>query len=105
MLDKVVVLSHDQALAGPALAAALGGRVGYIGALGSRRTQQARTDWLADRGITQLDRIYGPAGLDIGANAPPEIAVSIIAEALAVNAGRSVGSLRDRAAAIHALSP
>jgi xanthine dehydrogenase accessory factor len=83
-LDKVVVISHDGDLAGPALASALAGEVGSIGALGSRRTQQSRADWLAYRGVTDLDRIHGPAGLDIGANTPAEIAVSIVAEALAV---------------------
>jgi xanthine dehydrogenase accessory factor len=83
VLDKVVVTSHDLDVAGPALAAALDGEVGYIGALGSRRTQANRADWLAYRGITDLERIHGPAGLDIGAKTPPEIAVSILAEALA----------------------
>jgi len=81
-LDKVVVMGHDDDLTGAALAAALAGEVGYIGALGSRRMQQSRADWLAYRGITDLDRIHGPAGLDIGASTPAEIAVSIIAEAL-----------------------
>jgi xanthine dehydrogenase accessory factor len=88
ILDKLVVLSHDLELAGPTLAAALDGRVGYIGALGSRRTQQVRADWLAYRDITDLSRVHGPAGLDIGANTPPEIAVSIVAEALAVAKGK-----------------
>jgi xanthine dehydrogenase accessory factor len=90
-LDKVVVVSHDVDLAGPALAAALAGEVGYIGALGSRRMQQTRADWLAYRGVTDLDRIHGPAGLDIGANTPAEIAVSILAEALAVRSKTTAG--------------
>jgi xanthine dehydrogenase accessory factor len=101
VLDQLVVLSHDVDLAGPALASALECPVGYIGALGSRRTQQARADWLAYRGITDLDRVHGPAGLDIGANTPAEIAVSIIAEALAVKAGRLGSSLREGSGAIH----
>jgi xanthine dehydrogenase accessory factor len=100
-LDKVVVISHDDDLAGPALGSALAGQVGYIGALGSRRTQQSRADWLAYRGVTDLDRIHGPAGLDIGASTPPEIAVSILAEALAVKSRTSAGSLRDRSGSIH----
>jgi xanthine dehydrogenase accessory factor len=87
-LDKVVVVSHDVELAGTALEAALAGDVGYIGALGSRRTQQARADWLAHRDVTDLDRVHGPAGLDIGATTPPEIAVSILAEAMAVATGK-----------------
>jgi xanthine dehydrogenase accessory factor len=100
-LDKVVVLSHDNEVAGPALSAALSGQVGYIGALGSRRTQESRADWLAYRGITDLDRVHGPAGLDIGASKPAEIAVSIVAEALAVASGKDAATLRDRPGPIH----
>jgi xanthine dehydrogenase accessory factor len=100
-LDKVVVVSHDVELAGSALQAALAGDVGYIGALGSRRTQQARADWLAYRGVTDLGRVHGPAGLDIGANTPPEIAVSILAEALAVSSRSGVVALRDKTGPIH----
>ena len=85
--DKLVVASHDQELAGRALAAALDSDVGYIGALGGRRAQQARADWLAYRGYSDLSRIHGPAGLDIGADTPAEIALSILAEAVAVQAG------------------
>jgi xanthine dehydrogenase accessory factor len=101
VLDKLVVISHDDDLAGPALQAALASDVGYIGALGSRRTQQSRADWLASRGITDLDRVHGPAGLAIGASTPAEIAVSIIAEALAVKSGTEPGSLRERTGSIH----
>jgi xanthine dehydrogenase accessory factor len=83
-LDKLVVLGHDDELTGAALEAALAGDVGYIGSLGSRRMQEARADWLAYRGVTDLGRVHGPAGLDIGAETPAEIAVSVLAEALAV---------------------
>jgi xanthine dehydrogenase accessory factor len=92
-LDKLVVMSHDLEVAGPVLAAALDSDVGYIGALGSRRTQQARAEWLAYRGLTDLERINGPAGLDIGAHSPAEIAVSIVAEALAKAASTTGTSL------------
>jgi xanthine dehydrogenase accessory factor len=101
-LDNLVVTSHDHELAGQALMAALAGGVGYIGGLGSRHTQQARADWLAYRGVTDLARVHGPAGLDVGARTPGEIAVSILAEALAVRAGRTGVALRDRSGAIHA---
>ncbi|HEU0241999.1 MAG TPA: XdhC family protein [Micromonosporaceae bacterium] len=101
VLDKLVVTSHDDDVAGPALAAALSSPVGYIGALGSRRTQQSRADWLAYRGVTDLSRIHGPAGLDIGANTPAEIAVSIAAEALAVKSSAGTGNLREKSGAIH----
>lgn len=87
-LDKVVVSAHDLELAGSALAAALETDVGYIGALGGHRMQQTRADWLAYRGITEVERIHGPAGLDIGAETPAQIAVAILAEALAAEAGK-----------------
>jgi xanthine dehydrogenase accessory factor len=83
-IDMLVVAAHDLELAGAVLAAALGSEVGYIGALGGRRMQQARADWLAYRGITDVERIRGPAGLDIGAETPAEIAIAILAEALSV---------------------
>jgi xanthine dehydrogenase accessory factor len=86
-LDSVVVVGHDHELAGRALAAALDSDAGYIAAVGPRRVQQARADWLAYRGITEVDRVHGlhgPAGLDIGATSPPEVAIAVLAEALAV---------------------
>ena len=96
-LDKLVVAGHDLELTGRALAAALSSAVGYIGALGSRRIQDSRADWLAYRGITDLRRIHGPAGLDIGADTPAKIAVSILAEAVAVESGSGAGSRREPA--------
>jgi xanthine dehydrogenase accessory factor len=82
-LDSVVVVGHDHDLIGSALMSALQGEVGYIGAVGPRHLQETRADWLAYRGVTDLRRIHGPAGLDIGARTPPEIAVAILGEALA----------------------
>ena len=84
-LDKVVVTGHDLDLTGAALMAALDSDVGYIGALGAHHMQETRADWLAYRGVTDLSRVHGPAGFDIGAESPAEIAVSIIAEAIAAN--------------------
>jgi xanthine dehydrogenase accessory factor len=89
-MDKVVVAAHDDDIAGPALQAALSTEVGYIGAVGPRRVQQSRADWLAYRGVTDLGRVHGPAGLDIGAATPAEIAVSVLAEAVAVASGRTL---------------
>ncbi len=86
-MDNLVVMSHELETAGSALVAALASEVGYIGALGSRKMQQNRADWLAYRGITDIDRIHGPAGLDIGAQTPAEVAVAILAEALAARKG------------------
>jgi xanthine dehydrogenase accessory factor len=78
----VVVLSHDAKLDEPALVAALRSECFYIGALGSRRTQQSRRRRLAEEGFseTELARIHGPVGLDIGALTTPEMAISIMAE-------------------------
>jgi xanthine dehydrogenase accessory factor len=84
-LDSVVVVAHDLDQAGNAVVAALRSEVGYIGALGSRRMQEARADWLAYRGVTDLSRVHGPAGLDIGARTPAEIALAILAEAVATH--------------------
>lgn len=89
-IDKVLVAAHDLELAGSALAAALESETGYIGSLGSQKMQTDRADWLAYRGVEGLDRIHGPAGLDIGGDTPAEIAVAIAAEAIATaNADRN----------------
>ena len=85
--DGIVIAAHDLEFAGAALAEALATDTGYIGSLGSRAMQQARTEWLAGRGIDAGDRIHGPAGLDIGARKPAEVAVAIVAEMLAGRAG------------------
>jgi xanthine dehydrogenase accessory factor len=101
--DAVVVLSHDRAVDVPALAAALSGRAGYIGGLGARHTQAARRDGLLAGGIDEaaLARIHGPAGLDIDAHTPAEIAVSITAEILASRSGASGGPISGRDGPVH----
>jgi xanthine dehydrogenase accessory factor len=101
--DAVVVLSHDRAVDVPALAAVLGSRAGYVGGLGSRGTQAARREGLIEHGISaeQLDRIHGPAGLDIDAHTPAEMAVSIVAEVLAGRSGSSGGSISKRGGPVH----
>lgn len=81
--DMVVIAAHDLELAGSGLAAALESGCGYIGSVGSRKMQADRADWLAYRGVTELSRVHGPAGLDIGAGSPGEVAVAIAAEAIA----------------------
>ncbi len=95
--DALVVLSHDLAASCAALAAALNGRCGYVGALGSRHTQAARAERLReshqlDAGVT--DRIHGPVGLDLGSRTPEETALAIFAEIFAERSGRSAASLR-----------
>lgn len=81
-IDSVVVVQHDVEAAGRVLAAALGGAVGYIGSVGSQRMQQLRADWLAYRGVTDLTRVHGPAGIPIGARTSAESAIAILAEAV-----------------------
>ncbi len=78
----VITLSHDPKIDTPALAAALQSDAFYIGALGSRKTHAKRVAQLQDDGFsdTEIARIHGPIGLDIGAKTPAEIAVSIMAE-------------------------
>jgi xanthine dehydrogenase accessory factor len=77
----VVTLSHDPKIDDAALLAALAAPTGYVAALGSRRSHEARRERLAAAGIAapDLDRIEGPAGLPIGAIGPAEIALSIAA--------------------------
>ena len=82
-LDSVVVLGHDLELTGRALMAALSSRAGYIGSVGPRRLQDSRADWLAFRGQTDLGRLQAPAGLDIGARTPQEVALAVAAEIVA----------------------
>jgi xanthine dehydrogenase accessory factor len=100
----VVVLTHEDRWDVPALAGALASDAFYIGALGSRRTQELRREQLLETGISeeQLARLNGPAGLDLGAGTPAETAVSIVAEILAVRAGREGGRLRASSERIHA---
>ena len=82
-LDAIVVMGHDVEMSGKSLQAAVSSRAGYIGSLGSLAMQERRRDWLAYRGIDWDPRIHGPAGLPIGAQSPGEIAISIVAEAIA----------------------
>src|SRR5436190_489382 len=96
----VVVLTHDARFDEPALGPALRSQTPYIGALGSRRAQDARRRRLLNAGYTEDDigRIRGPLGLDIGAVTPAETAVSILAEVLAVRTDRQGGPLSQKQA-------
>jgi xanthine dehydrogenase accessory factor len=100
----VVVLTHEERFDVPALAGALRSDAFYVGAIGSRRTQEHRSERLLEEGLSQadLDRLSGPTGLDVGAETPAETAVSILAEILAVRGGRSGGRLKDASGRIHA---
>jgi len=79
-IDAIVVMGHDVESSSRCLLAALDSEAGYVGALGSQAMQQSRADWLAYQDVHDLSRVYGPAGLDIGAKTPAEIAVSVAAE-------------------------
>jgi xanthine dehydrogenase accessory factor len=100
----VVVLTHEERLDVPALTTALASDAFYVGAIGSRRTQEKRRERLLEAalGEDELERLSGPAGLDLGAHTPAETAVSILAEVLAVRAGRPGGRLVERSGPIHA---
>lgn len=102
--DAVLVFTHDRKFDQPALLAALDTDAGYIGALGSRRTQRERIERLREAGVTQsgIDRIAAPCGLDLGARTPAETAVSILAEVIAVRTGREAERLAEAEGPIHA---
>jgi xanthine dehydrogenase accessory factor len=103
----VCVLTHDPKFDVPTIVAALATDVGYIGMIGSRRTQADRRRRLLEAGVDEaaLGRLRGPIGLDLGANSPEETAVSIAAEIIAVRHGRSGGSLTTSDNPIHPTSP
>jgi xanthine dehydrogenase accessory factor len=100
---SVVVLTHDPKLDDAALEIALRSDAGYIGAMGSRRSQDARWERLRALGFGEADlsRLAAPVGLDLGALTPEETAISIMAEVVAVHRGRSGGRLRDSRGRIH----
>ena len=100
----VVVTSHDDELDSPAIAAALEAQVAYLGAMGSRARQGRRREWLLANGVAEdrLAEVHGPAGLDIGADSPAEIALSILAELVATLRGAgTTGSISDRDGPVH----
>jgi xanthine dehydrogenase accessory factor len=99
----VVVLTHDEKFDVPALKAALRTDAFYVGAIGARRTQARRRERLLEAGLTEaeLERIHGPSGLDVGADAPAETALSILAEVLAVRAARPGTPLKTAPGRIH----
>lgn len=100
--DAVLVFTHDPKFDEPALTAAVRSGAGYVGALGSRRTQDLRRPRLLEAGLTaeEIDRIAAPCGLDIGAASPTETAISVLGEIIALQAGRSGGRLSEAAGPI-----
>lgn len=102
--DAVCVLTHDEDLDPLALITALERDVGYVGALGSRATHWRRVERLRLLGLDEahVRRLRSPIGLDLGARTPSEVAVSILAEVLAVRSGRKGGALRSGVGPLHA---
>jgi xanthine/CO dehydrogenase XdhC/CoxF family maturation factor len=102
----VVAMSHNYLRDKDYISSFLGTDVAYIGSLGPRKRLDSVLTDLAKEGIEpseeDLEKIYAPAGLDIGAEGPEEVAWAIMAEVLAVRAGRGAGFLRDRTGNIHA---
>ena len=86
----VAVLTHDPKFDEPTLKVVLAHQVGYVGAIGSRKTSEERSERLKKQGLTdeQLARIHGPIGLNIGATSPEEMALAIMAEIVATRHGK-----------------
>jgi xanthine dehydrogenase accessory factor len=87
----IVALTHDPKIDDLALIDALQSEAFYVGALGSHTNTQKRKERLREFNLSteQLERLHGPVGLAIGALTPPEIAVSIMAEVIAVKYGKN----------------
>jgi xanthine dehydrogenase accessory factor len=97
----VVVLNHDPKFDEPVLKHVMRTRASYVGAIGSRKTNQERLARLRSVGLSDeaLAQIHSPIGLDIGAQSPEEIALAIIAEVVAARYGKAGRPLRDVAGA------
>ena len=96
----VCILSHDPKFDEPALLLALRSPARYIGAIGSKKTQASRREWLRNEGFSEADiaRVHGPIGLDLGGRQPAETALAILAEMTAVRYG-GAAARRERAPA------
>lgn len=102
--SMICVLTHDPKVDAPVLATALGLDVAYVGAMGSRRSDRDRRAALREAGVGEeaLARLHSPIGLDLGGQSPAEVAISILAEILAVRAERgAVHPLRDGSGPLH----
>lgn len=99
----IAILTHDPKFDDPLVKTALATRAGYIGAMGSRKTNVERRERLLADGVSEADlaRVSAPIGLDIGATTPAETAVSILAEIVAQKSGRSGGRLAGSGGRIH----
>ncbi|MBN9606180.1 MAG: XdhC family protein [Actinomycetales bacterium] len=102
--DAVCLLSHDERFDAETLLVALRSGAGYVGAMGSRRTDGVRRARLRELGATEeeLGRLCSPIGLDLGASTPEETAVAILAEVVRARRGGSGEPLRERSGPVHA---
>ena len=99
----VCVLTHDERLDIPALQTALTLPVGFVGALGARRTVARRAHLLAERGVSAdaIARIHMPLGLDLGGHSPDETAIAALAEIVAARHGGTGAPLRETTGPLH----
>ena len=94
-LDWVVIMTHDHQLDERLLGLAFAQPVRYIGMIGSQRKVYRLLTRCAEKGIAvDLERVFAPIGLDLGALGPEEIAVSIAAELVALRRGRQAPHMR-----------
>ena len=100
--SAIAILAHDDKFDHPALLAALKSSAGYVGAIGSRTTNEKRVAWLRAQGVGDRDvaRVHAPIGLDIGASGVEEIALAILAEIVAVRRHRTGRSLSAESLAV-----
>jgi xanthine dehydrogenase accessory factor len=103
----ICVLTHDPKFDVPALEASLKTKVGYIGAMGSRRTHEDRVVRLREAGVSEaeISRIHSPIGLDLGGRTPEETAISIVAEIIQHRWGGSGAALKRSNGPIHVGAP
>lgn len=92
--DAVVLCDHDAPDAPQVLRAALASPASYVAMMASRRRAAGLLAELTSEGVSGLDRLHVPAGLDTGGKAAGEIALSVVAEIVACSYGRGGGSMR-----------
>jgi xanthine/CO dehydrogenase XdhC/CoxF family maturation factor len=100
-----VVMNHHYPDDTAALAALLRSPVRYIGVLGPRERTERILAQIGETELDHLDRLHAPVGLDVGADAPEEIAAAVVSQVIAVFAERAAGHLRDRPGPIHRREP
>ena len=98
----IAILSHDPKFDEPAILGALNTNAAYIGTVGSRKTNADRRERLRNAGVSekQIERLHGPIGLNIGGKSPEEMAISILAEMIAIENGRDGAMLKSSTGSI-----